>query len=198
MHEIAMQTCAAEPGTMINRNETMHWGRRRHHRRPRAITDHANDLNEADGHDDETDDHHEVDDQEHLSSFSHGKHEQHRPREHNKRAFYAFMRRHFGNSGQAFVRCMQSCGKHRKPDNCPRELKCGVKRLPPKEFHRQAAECHKKQTPRRFEVCNCLKDAGMSRLDCTFGRGSNGSPMNSDIQETSTTMSITKKPEQTI
>lgn len=63
--------------------------------------------------------------------------------------------------GQAFVKCMQNCGRHRHHDKCPKELKCGVKKLPQNEFHQKAAECHKKQTPRRYEVCTCLKDAGM-------------------------------------
>ncbi|KAI6229840.1 hypothetical protein M3Y99_01131800 [Aphelenchoides fujianensis] len=168
MHEVHLKTCALEPGVMLARNETMPWGRRRHHRRPRdAGEEHENDVNE-DEHPHEADE----EDAEEDGRQSHP-HRQHRAREHNKRAFYAFMRRHFGKSGNAFVRCMQTCGKHRVPDQCPHELNCGLKRLPRAEFRELTGECHKLQKPRRFEVCTCLKDAGMSRLDCTFGRQKN-------------------------
>jgi DNA-directed RNA polymerase subunit M/transcription elongation factor TFIIS len=66
---------------MINKNETLHFGRR-HHRKPRAI-DGDNDVNEEK--------HDEVEEQE---EDHHTRHEQHRPREHNKKAFYNFMRKH--------------------------------------------------------------------------------------------------------
>jgi hypothetical protein len=68
---------------MIPRNETL--GHRRHHRRPRAATsNHDNDVNdEEESHD--------------------SPHRQHRLREHNKNAFYAFMRKNFGKSGNTFV-----------------------------------------------------------------------------------------------
>lgn len=84
MHAIALQTCTNESNVMINKNETLHFGpRRQHHRRPRAIDNTENEI-EEDKHDDvETEESH-----------------QHRPREHNRRAFHAFMRKHFGKSGK--------------------------------------------------------------------------------------------------
>lgn len=87
MHEIALETCATEPGVMLNKNETLHFGHRRHHRKPRTIDGNDDELNEEDKHE-------EVDGQQEED------HQQHRPREHNKRAFYSFMRRHFGKSGE--------------------------------------------------------------------------------------------------
>lgn len=71
---------------MINKNETLHFGRR-HHRKPRSLNASDNDLNNEDKHDESDPDE------------DRPRHEQHRPREHNKRAFYSFMRKHFGKSG---------------------------------------------------------------------------------------------------
>ncbi|KAI6212954.1 hypothetical protein M3Y94_00091300 [Aphelenchoides besseyi] len=161
IQDVQLKTCAIESGVMLARNETMPWGRRRHsHRRQPRDAAEENDVNDEDNHNDHED---EAEDVKPPT-------QQHRPREHNKRAFYSFIRRHFGKSGNAFVRCMDSCGKQRVHDQCPRELKCGVKRIPRAEHHELISECHKKQQPRRYEVCNCLKNAGMNHLDCTFGR----------------------------
>jgi hypothetical protein len=90
MHTIALDTCANEPGIMINKNETLHWGHRRHHhRRSRAINGSENELN---------DEKHEESD--HEDEQTPARHEQHRPREHNRRAFHTFIRKHFGKSGK--------------------------------------------------------------------------------------------------
>jgi hypothetical protein len=79
MHAIALQTCANEPNVMINKNETLHWGHKRHHRRPRAINEAENVVDENKNGEEEV---------------------QHRPREHNRREFHDFMRTHFGKSGK--------------------------------------------------------------------------------------------------
>lgn len=80
MHAIALQTCTNDPNVMINRNGTLPWGHRRHHRRPRAIDDAENAV-DSEKHEEEN--------------------HQHRPREHNRREFHDFMRRYFGKTGRS-------------------------------------------------------------------------------------------------
>uniref|UniRef100_A0A915E0H3 Uncharacterized protein n=1 Tax=Ditylenchus dipsaci TaxID=166011 RepID=A0A915E0H3_9BILA len=94
------QTCAAEDGTMINKNETFRGFHGRHnHKKGKGS--------------------HEMEDHPaHPHSPHHGG-------KHHRNGFFSFIKKNFGESGKEYMKCMKDCFKKNKKGHCARSLKCG-------------------------------------------------------------------------
>ncbi|KAH7726187.1 Protein F55H12.4 [Aphelenchoides avenae] len=135
--EVRKTMCAAESGAMLNRNETFQ-GHHDHHKKGRKNTN--NDVLE-----------------EQATRHHHG---------HHRHGLFALIKKNFGESGKEYVQCMKSCFAQKKPGHCQKSLGCGLRKLSKDEWKAKTEKCRGAHMEHRHELCECLKTAGMKKLDC--------------------------------